>query len=487
MGAPIEFKTDLKLMSAITIIVGSMIGSGILKLPAAMLAEIQSPWVILVVFVVAALLTVTGALTFAEMSSMFPRAGGQYHFLREGLGPSWSYLFGWTMFWVIQTGIIAAVAVVFAQFTEFFVVKATGSPLPGTPTQFGPFTLPGWGEAYVAISAIVVLGIVNYFGVRHGGMVQNLTTFGKAIGLLALVAMVFLAALGITLGAGGGEIPAPGALESTIPDGTGLMALVAGFGLALAASMFAYDGWPQATYVAGEVQNPKRNVPLALLLGPIIAAAIYFLVTFAYFLAIPADQAVQISQSDGVIAIEAAKAALGEGGATFISVVGLVSVFGTVNAYVLTSPRVFYSLARDGALVPGMAKLNKNGTPGYAMLLTVIWSSLLVMTGLYIELAIMVVFGIWLFYIPTAISHLRMRFWTMRDVERPFRTPAAWFTVSVFFLAAVFISGIILWKSTLQGMIALVLIGLGVPAYFLQRNAARRREARSGKGSGGRA
>ncbi len=458
MGAPIEFKKDLKLTSAITIIVGSMIGSGILKLPASMIAEIQSPWAVLGLFLLAALLTITGALTFAEMSSMFPRAGGQYHFLKEGLGRPFSYLYGWTMFWVIQTGIIAAVAVVFAQFTDVVVEKLGGGGLPGTPVVWGPLTLPAWGEAFVAIACIIVLGTVNYFGVKNAGTLNNVATFAKGLGLMALVVMVVVMAS-----------PDEAAFDNAFPaEQTSGMA-IAGAGLALALVMFAYDGWPQATYVAGEVQNPTKNVPRALVLGPVITAIVYMLVTAAYFLVISAERAAEIAANGEVIAVEAAKAAAGDVGVWFITIVGLISVFGTVNAYILTSPRVFYALAQDGALLPGMATMNDKGVPAYGLLMTVIWSSFLVMTGLYEALALTVVFGLFFWYIPTAIAHFRMRR-TMADVERPFKTPARLFTVPVFLAASIYIVVTILSSPDwfFSGVLALILMAVGVPAYFLQ-------------------
>ncbi|MCA1811820.1 MAG: amino acid permease [Halobacteriales archaeon] len=454
----VQLKTNLRLFEAITIIVGSMIGSGILILPGAMLVKVASPWLVVLAWVAGAFFTAMGALTFAEMAAMFPRAGGQYHFLREGLGPFWSYLFGWGMFWIIMSGIIAGVAVAFANFLGFFVT------LPGHKAQLGFLTLPAWGNAYVAIGLIWLLTGINYLGARFGGLISNVTVVGKYVGLSALVVLLFFV----------GQRH-PQAFVSAIPDSATGLGIVAGFAGALALTLFAYDGWPQATFVASEIRNPKRNLPIALLVGPLVTALIYILLTLAYFWVVPAEQGVGIGGNPSSrIAIEAAKNAVGTGGASFIAVVALVSVFGTVNAYILTSPRIFYAMAQDGALLRSMGTLTKKGVPGKAMLYLAIWSSLLVMTGLYVQLVTMVVFGIWLFYVPTSIAHLRMRR-THAAAERPFRTPLYPLVPILFLLAALFVVATILsgaeWA---YGLIALGAILAGIPFYLAQRRAAAR-------------
>ncbi|MEA3166922.1 MAG: basic amino acid/polyamine antiporter, family [Thermoplasmata archaeon] len=492
MGGPIQFKANLRLFEAITIIVGSMIGSGILLLPADMAELMPSPGLILVVFVTGAVLTIVGALTFAEMAAMFPRAGGQYHFLKEGMGRAYGYMFGWTQFWVIQTGIVAGVAVAVTRFTKFFVERngghLGGHPVPLTDLvdvgpcvqeslqgvctkrliHLDPFTLPAYGDALVAITAILLLMGLNMLSTRFGGIVQNISTVAKVLGLASLVAIIFI----------GGSL-VDHAYEAQgggfAPEGMGAGALVVAFGGALALSLFAYDGWPQATYVAGEVRNAKRNLPLALIIGPLITAVVYIALTAAYFYVIPIDEAVQLGINDERIAPVAA-GKVWEYGPVFISGVALVSVFGTVNGFLLTAPRIFYALSHDGALLPSMGKISSRNTPAWAIYFTALWASLLVLSGGYQQIVTMVVFGIFLFYIPTAISHMRMRK-THKHIERPFKTPLFPLVPIVFLLASIFIVGIILVGSLLQGLIALVLILLGVPFYFMQRPRMLRVEA----------
>ena len=491
MGGPIKFKENLRLFEAITIIVGSMIGSGILLLPADMAELLASPGLILMVFGAGAVLTIVGALTFAEMSSMFPRAGGQYHFLKEGMGRFYGYLFGWSQFWVIQTGIVAGVAVAVSRFTKFFV-EELGGKLGGHPVELtqlvdvgpcvqsfagectkrlihlDPFTLPPYGDAFVAIAAILVLMGVNMASTRFGGVVQNVSTVAKVLGLVSLVAIIFIGGSMVDRAyeADGGGLA---------PEGVGTGGLVVAFGGALALSLFAFDGWPQATYVAGEVRNAKRNLPLALIIGPLITAVVYIALTAAYFYVIPVDEAVQLGINDERIAPVAA-GKVWEYGLVYISAVALVSVFGTVNGFLLTAPRIFYALSHDGALLPSMGKISGRGTPAWAIYFTALWASLLVLSGGYQQLVTMVVFGIFLFYIPTAIAHMRMRR-SHAHIERPFKTPLYPLLPIVFMLASAFIVGIILVGSLLQGLIALVLIAIGIPVYFAQRPRMLRVEA----------
>lgn len=478
----VQLKTNLRLFEAVTIIVGSMIGSGILRLPGNMASTLHSPGLILLAWLVGAVLTVLGALTFAEMAAMYPKAGGQYHFLKEGLGPFWSYIFGWAMFWVIMPGIVAGVALAFADFLGGLL---GGDGLPGDKTNLlhvdvwgtaASIDLPAWGNAYVAIAVILALALLNYLSTRYGGWVSNGTVLFKYVGLAALV--VFIFALGDGSPSAYQGATAMGSDGPFTGDQHGATLWLA-FGAAMSATLFAFDGWPQATYVASEIQDPRRNLPRALILGPLITAAIYIALTAAYFYVIPIQQAIAIGHdSEARIAVDAAQAAVGGWGKDFISVVALVSVFGTVNAYVLTSPRIFYAMAQDGALLRGMARLSeKRATPAFALLMFALWSCILVMSGAYFQITKMVVYGLWLLYIPTAIAHMRLRR-TRPDLERPFRTPLFPAIPILFLLAAVFVV-YISWfdpahPTRLNGdwvyiAAASVIILAGIPAYLVQR------------------
>ena len=452
-----QLKRSLGLGSATAVIVGSMIGSGILILPATMLGYLPSPLWVLLVFFAAAAMTVVGALTVAELAGMHPGAGGQYAYLREAFGPAVAYLFGWTTFWVVQTGTIAAVAAAFAQVLGRFV------DLPGaaTPLVLGGWDtgilLPPWGQAYVAVGVIALLSLVNHLGVRFGGWVQNASTLAKGAGLVLLVGLILL------FGSGG-------TLDPLAPEGVGSFGILKGFMLALALCLFMYDGWYSATYVAAEVRNPQRNVPLALILGPLTTTAIYLAVAAASLFAVPLMQATSLGPGE-YLAGRAVENAVGAGGATLVTVLALVSIFGTVNAYVLTAPRISWALARDGFLLRSMANLHPTrGTPGYGMLVSGLWACLLVFTGLYDQLSNMVIFAVFAFHIPTALAMMLMRR-SRPDHPRPFRTPGYPVVPILYLLSsiAIVVADLVFAEYRVQAVIASLVILAGIPAYLVQR------------------
>ncbi|MEA3142943.1 MAG: basic amino acid/polyamine antiporter, family [Thermoplasmata archaeon] len=470
-------KRTLGLTTATTIIVGSMIGSGILLLPADMLAKLPSPPLVMAVFVVAAILTAVGALTVAELSGMFPKAGGQYVYLREAFGPFPAYLFGWTTFWVVQTGTIAAVAAAFAKILARFV------PLPGaaTPLAIGNWhtglTLPPYGQAFVAIALILLLTFVNYLGVRFGGLISNASTLAKAAGLLAVVAIVLVFAHAPP-GAFGPATAVHQPGDSHAGAAFTGMEVLAGFSTALMLILFAYDGWYSATYVAAEMRNPRRDVPLSLILGPLATTAIYLAVAGACLYAVSLTDALHLGGNE-YLAGRAVKDAIGEGGAVFVSVLALVSIFGTTNAYVLTAPRIAYAQAKDGLFLRSMGRLDpKRGTPAYGSLLCGLWACLLVMTGLYDQLVASVVFAVFLFHVLTAAAHLKLRR-TRPDLERPFRTPGGPTIPLLFLLTSLFVvvATLAFPDYRIQALLELAIILVGVPAYFLARRRAGRAAA----------
>lgn len=450
----VEFRKDLGLGTAITIIIGSMIGSGILLLPGTMGALIGNSGLLLLAWIVPGFLTIVGALTFAEMASAYPRAGGQYVFLREGLGPFWSFLFGWGMFWVIMSGIIAGVAIAFATFVDVLF------PLPGVPFQLGPLTVPKWGIAFVAIGSILALAGVNYVGVKYGGFVQNLSTGAKVLGIGALVVGAFVLAR-----------PSHDMLSGVAANAPVGGSLVVAWAGAMVLSLFAYDGWPQATYVAAEVKDAKRNLPKALILGPLITMVIYVTAVASFIYVLPIDQVVASGAPGQRIATDVARVIFGPEGQRIIAVVAMISTFGTVNAYVLTAPRVFYAMSKDGAMMRSMGKLDeRRGTPAFALLMTAEWASLLVLTGTYAQIVTAVVFSLWLFYIPTVAAYFRLH----KDptVEKPYLTPGYPWVPLAFLAAAVFVVVATLLSSPVQALMALAFIAVGVPVYYWQQRKA---------------
>lgn len=447
-------------MEATTLAIGAMIGSGILILPGLMLAQVQSPWLVVIALAAGGLLSAMGALVMAELGAMFPRAGGQYHYLREGLGPVWGYLFGWGMFWIGLTGIMAGIAAAFADFV------AALAPLPGAPVDLvlgswdTHLTLPAWGRAYVAIALIWVLVGLNLLGTRVGGAISNLTTLAKYGGLAALVVLLLVV----------GD-RAPDAFSSAAGPGAFAGATVVGFVAALAFGLFAFDGWVTVTYVASEVRRPQRSLPIALIVAPLLVAAIYILLTIGYFAALPAADGVAVGEEGGLIAVEAALRSVGSGGATFIAVIAVVSLFGTANAFVLAVPRIFWAMARGGALFPALGRLSGRGqVPARATLLLAWWASILVTTGLYASLVYMVVFIQWAFYALTTVAYLRLRR-RAPDLERPFRTPLYPVVPLLFLLVSTFIVFSMLGQAEQRpyALLGSGLVALGLPAYFARK------------------
>jgi APA family basic amino acid/polyamine antiporter len=477
-------KQTLGLTTATTIIIGSMIGSGIMLLPATMLGYLPSPILVMGVFVVAAIMTIVGSLTVSELSGMFPGAGGQYLYLRETYGKLPAYLFGWTTVWIVQTGTIAAVAAAFAKLLGRFI------DLPGHKTALiigswhTGIDLPPWGETYLAVGVIALLSIVNFYGVRFGGIVQNLSTFAKGAGLALIVALVFLFAHPIHPFS---PVDPPVLQKVEHPAATiitdklmGSGEIVGGFFLALSLCLFMYDGWYSASYVAAEVKNPRRNVPLALILGPLITTAIYLAVAGASLFAVPLKEALNLPDGD-FLAGHAVVGALGNNAGTIVTILALVSIFGTVNAFVLTSPRIMYAFSRDGYLLRSMGNLDrKRGTPGWGLVFSGLWSCILVFTGAYDQLANMVIFAVFLFHVPTAWAHIKLRR-ERPDAERPYRTPGGPIIPILYLLTsvAIIVSNLVLKDYRVYSILALGVIAIGVPAFFWQERNPRPAEPTS--------
>jgi APA family basic amino acid/polyamine antiporter len=327
------------------------------------------------------------------------------------------------------------------------------------PVQVLGFTVPKWGQAAVAIGAIAGITGINYVGVKYGGILQNVSTIAKALGIGGLIVAAFVF--------GRPQHSTLGDVLATAPIG---LDLIGAFGFAIVLSLFAYDGWPQATYVASEVKDAKRNLPRALVIGPLVTMAIYVLAVLAYVYVLPMSTA-SLPADQGGIATQAAQVLAGPVGVQLIAAIAMISTFGTVNAYVLTSPRVFYAMAKDGALLRGMGKLHpKTATPVFASILTAEWAGLLVLTGTYAQIVTIVVFSLWLFYIPTVLAYFRLH----KDprVEKPYLTPGYPYVPLLFLGAAVFIVLVTLYTSPVQALLSLVFIGLGVPAYYWQAKRA---------------
>jgi APA family basic amino acid/polyamine antiporter len=424
----------LGLWDIVSIVIGGVIGSGIFLVPKDMAVAVQVPLLILAVWAVGGLLSFFGALSFGELGAAMPEAGGAYIFLRESYGALIAFLFGWTLFLVIDTGAIATLTVAFSSkyLTHFFPIS--------------PF-----GQKIVSVFFISFLMIVNYIGVRWGANLQNLLTVIKFSALVGICAVIFIFAKG---NVSNFISPSPEAFSGN---------LAGSFGLALVASLWAYKGWEQSTYSAGETRNPQRNIPLGLFIGTATCIAIYILAQLAYLYVLPADA---IAKSDRVAA-DAMNQVVGPIGASIVSFIILFSIMGATNQNFLCSPRVYYAMAKDGIFFKGLSAVHsKFLTPHISILVMGAWSMVLILFfGTFERLFTYVIFGQWIFFGLTVAAVIILRR-KRPDLPRPYRTWGYPVTPAVFIVAALFISTNTLINQFWNAMAGLGIILLGLPFYW---------------------
>jgi APA family basic amino acid/polyamine antiporter len=440
----------LGLFDATTLVAGSMIGSGIFLVSADIARLTASPGWLLGVWLLAGVLNVTAALSCGELSAMFPRAGGQYVFLREAFGPATAFLFGWTQLFVIQTGTIAAVSVAFARFLGVLWPGLTDELLVGV----GPVGLTP--QRLVAIALIVGLTWSNQQSLNAGKAVQNTFTVAKVLVLVALI-LVPLVTGGHREGAALHQHPFFGDLP------------IATFGPAIVGALFASMGWEQLTFAAGEVREPRKNLPGALLLGTAAVILLYLAVNVAYLAVLSLPQLVEISQSHSLHPVASAmvETAAGTGPAMLVAVGIMVSTFGCTNGYILAGARVSYAMANDGRFFAAAGRLNGRGVPGVALWMQAGWAALLCLSGTYSDLLSYVVFATLVFYGVTVLAVFALRK-KAPDVARPYRVLGYPWLPGAYILASVVISAsLILAKETRAHALAgLLCVLAGVPFYL---------------------
>jgi APA family basic amino acid/polyamine antiporter len=451
-GEPIGLVRQLGLFDSIMMMVGVVIGSGIFLTTGLMASVLPSPLLILLAWLVGGLLTLAGALSFAELGAMMPHAGGHYVYLKEAYGPLSGFLFGWILFWVSMTGSIAAVAVAFAEYFGAFVpvlstervVLSIGSGAAGAG-----FTISA-GQL-VAVGLIAAVSLFNYVGVGLGKGLQNVVTLVK-IGTLVL-----LVGLGFAIGSG-----APFALELN-PTRMGAGQLITGFGVALIAVSWAFDGWNNINYIAGEIRNPGRNLPATLLYGTFLITLLYMLVNWVYLYALP------ISDMAGVVPIaeRAGSALFGPTSAGLISAMVLVSVFGALHGAIIVGARVYYAMARDGLFFRRAGQVSPRFlTPGPAILFQAIWACVLTVSGTFEQLFTFVMFITILYWVAAtaAVFTLRRK---RPDLPRPYRTWGYPVVPAIFIVASLGILLNTLIERPVESGIGLLLLLSGLPAYFI--------------------
>jgi APA family basic amino acid/polyamine antiporter len=426
--------------SVVGIVIGTMIGSGIFIVPSSMAATLQSPGRMLLVWVVGGVLSFFGALALSELGAAFPHAGGMYIYLREAYGPLVAFLFGWTLFLVIDAGSMATLAVAFS--SKYLPQFVDLSPVM---------------VKVVAVLLIVVLAVINYLGVRWGALVQNLFTVIKTAAIVILIGTVFAFAKGSFA-------------NFTTGSGTSGGNLIGTFGVAMVAALWAFKGWEVSTFSAGEVRNPEKNLPLGIFVGTAAVILLYLGANLAYLYVFPVSAVAQSTR----IASDAMNAAVGPAGATFIAVAILFSITGACNGHLMTGPRVYFAMARDGVFFRNVSRVHpKFLTPYVSIVAVTIWAAILCLSGTFEQLFTYVVFGLWIFFGLTvaAVFILRKK---RPDLPRPYRTWGYPVTPALFILAALFISINSLINTFWNAFAGLAIMALGLPAYFFWRGQTKR-------------
>ncbi len=449
-----ELRRELSLLDSTLLAIGVMVGSGIFMTTGIMAVDLPSGGALLAAWAVAGVLTLAGALTIAELGAALPAAGGQYVYLREAYGPLPAFLFGWLTLLVFQPGSIAAVAVGFAAFLGYFApVLGTENVLYRTSLGSHPFVL----SAGQIVAALTILGLtgLNSRGLRLGSNVMNVFAFLKLATLAAFVV------LGFTLGSGG----LSASEASSAPAGF----TIAGFGVAVVAALWAYDGWINLTFSAGEIRDPSRNFPRALILSTAIVTAGYLLVNAVYVHALP------ISEMQGVtrIAEKAATVLFGSFAAGLIAAAIAVATFGSTHGTMLTGARVYYAMAKDGLFFESAAAVHPRfGTPHVSLWWQGLWSALVALSGTYDQLFNYAMFAAILMYAAAtaAVFTLRRK---RPELPRPYRT-WGYPVVPVLYLVALFLLAVTsLRERPVESMAGLVLLATGVPVYGLWRRKQR--------------
>jgi APA family basic amino acid/polyamine antiporter len=494
--ASTELVKGLGLFDATMIVVGSMIGSGIFIVSADIAHQVQSPALLLIVWLASGVMTLFCALSYGELAAAMPHAGGQYVYLRESLGPVWGFLYGWTMLLVIQTATIAAVAIAFAKFTAVLAPWFSSSAWIWKTGTFGPWQL--WfgslgpyhaglnRQNLLAILSIVLLTWINTRGLRLGKIVQNIFTVTKTGALAALVALGFWFATSAARAANFSDFwrhAAWSALHPYPPDSPsrmiGTLTLV---GVAMVGSLFAMDAWNNVTFTAGEVKKPSRDLPLSLALGTGIVVLLYTLANVAYLRVLPLSgnphgatvlaRGIEYA-ADERVGTAVAQMIFGPAGAIVMALAILVSTFGCNNGLILSGARIYYAMAKDGLFFRVVGRVNRRHAPAAALIVQCLWASLLCLSGTYSQLLDFLIFAVVIFYILTLAGLFLLR-WKRPEMDRPYRAFGYPVLPAVYLVMAVFLEIQLLRYKPQYTWPGLIIVLLGLPVYGLWKWAGNR-------------
>jgi len=487
------FVRAIGLFDGTMIVVGSMIGSGIFIVAADITRQTGSAGGLLLTWIVTGLLTISAALSYGELAAMFPHAGGQYIYLREAYSPLWGFLYGWTLFLVIQTGTIAAVAIGFARYLGVLLPSISPQTWVVSPIALGSkYAISLSVQQLVGIVMVLFLTFLNTLGVRLGKWIQNIFTSAKVLALAGLILLcVFVARNHAAIADNFSHlwtirsaVPIePGAnflrgLIPTITAASGAFGLFVAFGVAQVGSLFSADAWNNIGFTAAEVKNPKRDVALSMAFGTLIVITLYVLANLAYLCAMPLAQ-IQNAPDDRV-ATAALQAIFGPAGAAIMAVAIIVSTFGCNNGLILAGARVSYAMAHDGLFFKSTGKLNAKGVPATALGFQGVWIAVLILLrtrhvdaagavtygNLYSDLLDYVVFSVLIFYVLTIAGIFVLRA-KRPNAERPYRAFAYPFVPLLYIITAAAIMFVLLLYRTQTTWPGLVIVLLGVPVYFV--------------------
>lgn len=475
-SSPEGLVKGLGLLDCTMIVMGSMIGSGIFIVAAEIGREVGSPGLLLLSWVFSGVMTVSAAVTYGELAAMMPKAGGQYVYLREAFGPLSGFLYGWTLFLVIQTGMIAAVAVAFGKFLGFFFPWISER---NYLMNFGSVAILGHAialtlstEQAIAIVVLLGLGVVNIFGLRTGALIQNVFTVIKVGALVGIVSAGLWWESAHAVGQ-----TAHASLWGHIHWDTSILPVLA---VALVGPLFSSDAWNNVTFMGTEVKNARRNLPLALLIGTVVVCSIYFFTNVIYVRVLP-FAAIQHAPEDRV-ATAVMEAILGSNGAALMAAAIVISTFGCMNGLSLAGARVYYAMAKDRLFFSKVATINpKYRTPAASLMVQAGWASLLTLTGTYSELLDYVIFAVLLFYILTILGLFRLR-WTRPNAPRPYRAWGYPVVPVVYIVLASFIEWALLMNRPGQSLAGLGIVAIGIPIYFVWRRGSLLTDCRSRDG-----
>ncbi len=461
-----EFVRAISRLDATALVAGAMIGSGIFIVSADILRQVQTPGLMLLVWAISGVVTVLGALTYGELAAMFPHAGGQYVYLREGISPLFGYLYGWTLFMVIQTGTIAAVAVAFARFTAvLFPALSPDVFLGGTVVlPSGPIEVGVSAQRLLAIASIVVLTWINFRGVRTAAFIQTSLT---AIKVATLAALVLLGAVLFRKP----EVVAANFSMAFLPDGQTLLTLLPVVGAAMVGALFSMDAWQNVGFAADELKHPAKDIPIAMGIGTLTVTVLYLLSNVAYLSVLPVGAIANAPQDR--VGTAALQAMFGPAGLYLMTLAIMISTFGCNNGLILAGARVYYAMARDNLFFRRTGTLHPvHKTPTFGLVVQAVWTCVLCLSGTYSQLLDYVIFAAVLFYMLTAAGLFALRV-RRPAAERPVRAPGYPWLPGAYVLATFLIAVDLLFKKPQYTWPGLIIVALGVPVYYVWRAVTR--------------